>query len=74
MMTLFGFFSIDLLFVTLLFTGANYIDIMRSDVAELSAELVKTGKKRDEQKITRMLRDVLVKGQTVDGYNIWLII
>lgn len=65
-LTLFVFFAIDLLFVTLLFTGADYIDFLRSDIAELSAELLKVGKMRDEKKISAMFKDVLVKGQNVD--------
>lgn len=67
-LTTFNCYAIDMLFIILLFTGANFIDLMRSDVADLSVELLKKGKNRDEKKISDMLTKILTKGQTIDEY------
>lgn len=64
--TLASLYSVDLLFITLLFTGAAYIDIVRLDCDELTEELLKTGKERNEKKISQLLRALLVRGQEMD--------
>lgn len=61
-------YSVDLLFITLLFTGAAYIDILRLDYDALREELFKTSKERDEEKVSQLLRALLVRGQELDEW------
>lgn len=66
LITLGALYSVDLLFIVLLFIGAAYIDFVRLDCDELTEELLKIGKERDEKKTSQLLRALLVRGQDMD--------
>lgn len=66
--TLISFYCLDLLFVTLLFTGAAYSDIVRLECDALTEELLKTGKERNVKKVAQLFRALLVRGQEMDMY------
>lgn len=68
LITLGALYSVDLLFITLLFTAAAYIDFVRLDCDALTEELLKIGKERNEENVSQLLRALLVRGQEMDMY------